>query len=207
MDKRFVIILVGVILVFVGIFLFSQNDSGTVGAVSNNSKGNLSSSVEVIEYADFQCPACGQFFPIISAVQEKYKDTVKFTFRHFPIDTIHPNARSASRAAEAAGLQGKFFEMHDLLFENQNTWSTVSDPIPTYNDYATQLKLDMAKFEADFASETTNATINADRSEGAQKGVEGTPTFFLNGQKLNNEDINSIETFSQKIDEALQANQ
>lgn len=208
MDKKFLAILGVSVLVLVGIFVFSSNKSGapsteTNASPSNHSIGKLDSRVEVIEYADFQCPACAQFHPLVKQVEDKYKDTVKFTYRHFPIESIHPNARAASRAAEAAGLQGKFFEMQNILFENQQSWASLSDPKNIFDGYATELQLDMTKFKADYVSELVNSTINADLQEGQKKGVSGTPTFFIAGVKVENADLSTLEQFSTKIDEAL----
>lgn len=212
-DKRFLIILGVVIVAFVGIFFFSNsgsessNTSGTSGTTSNHSIGNNSKNVEVAVYGDFECPACGSFYPVEKQIIETYKDDIKFVFRHFPLDSIHPNARAASRAAEAAGLQGKFFEMHDLLYENQQQWSSrvTTNPQSIFENYAKELGLDIAKYNADYAAETTNSTINADKQSGSQTGVTGTPTYFINGQKMNNSDIGSFELFSKKIDEAIAA--
>ena len=212
MDKRFLIIMGVVIVAFIGVFLFggSKNDTqdfGSTGTVSNHTFGNNTKNVELLVYGDFECSVCGQFYPIEKQVTEKYKDQIKFVFRHFPIDSIHPNARPASRAAEAAGLQGKFFEMHDLLYETQSQWisQVTNDPQPIFESYAQQLGLDIAKYKLDYAAENTNSTINADKQEGNDKGITGTPTYYLNGVKLNNGDISSVEAFSKKIDEAIAA--
>jgi len=205
----------GIVLVaFVGIFFFSNsgsdttNNSGTSGTTSNHTTGNNSKNVEVVVYGDFECPACGSFFPVEKQIIDTYKDDIKFVFRHFPLDSIHPNARAASRAAEAAGLQGKFFEMHDLLYENQQQWSSrvTTNPQCIFENYSKELGLDIAKYNADYAAETTNSTINADKQSGSQAGVSGTPTYFINGQKMDNGDIGSFELFSQKINEAIAAN-
>jgi protein-disulfide isomerase len=200
-DRKFLIILGVAILALVGIFVFSNNKSSnkpvtSTASVTNHSTGKLDSKVEVIEYADFQCPACGQFFPLVAEMKEKYNDTVKFTFRHFPLDSIHKNARAAARAAEAAGQQGKFFEMHDLLFQNQSAWETTSDPLTVFSGYAQQLGLDVTAFKAYYASES---------AEGQKKGVTGTPTFFIAGVKVENSDLSNPEKFAAKLDEALKA--
>lgn len=213
MDKKFLIVLGVAILALGGIFVFSNNKSSsnnsnaTASSVTNHSTGNLNSKVEIIEYGDFQCPACGQFFPLVSAVKAQYKDTVKFTFRHFPLDSIHKNARAGSRAAEAAGQQGKFFEMHDILYKNQNAWVDSSDPLTIFAGYAQQLGLDVNAFKIYYASEAANSSINADLQEGQKKGVSGTPTFFIAGKQVNNNDLSTLEKFSAQIDAALKANQ
>jgi protein-disulfide isomerase len=212
MDKRFLIIMGIIAVAFIGIFFFgsSKNDTqntGSTGTVSNHTFGNNSKNVELLVYGDFECSACGQFYPIEKQVTETYKDQIAFVFRHFPIDSIHPNARAASRAAEAAGVQGKFFEMHDLLYETQLQWvsQVTTNPQPIFESYAQQLNLDIEKFKVDYAAENTNSTINADKQEGNDKGVTGTPTYYLNGVKLNNGEISSVEAFSKKIDEAIAA--
>jgi protein-disulfide isomerase len=207
-DKKFLIVLGVAILALGGIFVYSSSksektDTGTVGTVTNHSTGKLDSKVEVLEYADFQCPACGQFFPLVNAVKEQYKDRVKFTYRHFPLDSIHQNARAAARAAEAASQQGKFWEMHDLLYQNQQAWESTSDPLTVFTGYASQLALDTEAFKAYYVSESANASINADLKEGQSKGVNGTPTFFIAGVKVENDDLSTLEKFSAEIDKAL----
>jgi protein-disulfide isomerase len=211
MDKRFGLIVVTVIAVIIGIFYFTKGKDSTAGSNSNNT-GTVSQhtkgagSVELVEYGDFECPACGQFYPIVDEIIKKYSDKIKFTFKHFPLDTIHANARAAHRAAEAAGQQGKFFDMYDLIYKNQSSWRTgvVSNPVPVFESYAEGLGLDMTKFKEDFASSTINSTINADQAEGKSKyKVDSTPTFVLNGQVLKNSDIGGLDLFSAKIDEQL----
>lgn len=209
MDKRFVTILLLVVVVLGGIFFIGRSKSpdtastGSTGTVSNHTTGQNAKNVSLVVYGDFQCPVCGQFFPIEKQVVDSFSKDISFQFLHFPLDSIHPNARAASRAAEAAGLQGKFFEMHDLLYQNQSSWNTASDPLAVFTSFATSLGLDSAKFKSDFASETVNGTINADLKQGNGKGVTGTPTYYLNGQKLDNGDINTYEKFSAKIQEAI----
>jgi protein-disulfide isomerase len=211
MDKKFLIILGVVLVALFGLFFFTGNkkDNNTTGTgsesstVSNHSKGGNSKNVELLVYGDFQCPVCSEFFVIENAIFEKYKDQIKFTYRHYPLDTIHPNARAAHRAAEAAGLQNKFFEMHDLLYQNQKVWSDSSNPKTIFEAYAEQLGLDINKFKADYESQIVNSTINADKNEGTGKGVQGTPTYFINGKKLDNKDLSSVDDFSKIIDQYL----
>lgn len=206
MDKKFLVILGVIVLGFVGFIVFNKKDSGnntpgtSTASVSNNSVGAGNKKVTIIEYADFQCPACGQYYLLVKQIKEKYGDDITFTFRNFPLDSIHPNARAGHRAAESAGNQGKFFEMHNLIYENQQSWSTSTNVKTIFDTYAKQLNLDMDKFNSDFISEDTNATINADIDEGKSKGVNSTPTFFMNGTKLNNDDIRSVDLFSSLID-------
>lgn len=210
MDKRFLIILAVVVVGLGGLFFFSrdtskQSVSSSTVSVSNNSTGANTKNVEVLVYGDFQCPACGQFYPIENQVVSSFKDEIKFTFRHFPLEQIHPNARAASRAAEAAGKQGKFFEMHNLLYESQSSWAQLSNPYDQFVANAKSLGLDVTKFESDYASELVNSTINADLKEGNGKGVSGTPTYYIDGKKMNNADIGSVEKFSAEIQKAIDA--
>ena len=212
MDKRFLAILGVIVVGFFGFILItkqkddsSTNNSAKSGTASNHVYGNPDAAVTFLEYADFQCPACGQFHSLIQEVKAKYKDQVAFVYKNFPIDSIHPNARSAHRAAEAAGKQGKFYEMHDLLYENQTSWSSASNSKSIFEGYANQLGLNIDQFNSDYLSELTNDDINADINEGKSKGVVGTPTFFLNGTELDNNDLRTVELLSAKIDAAIAA--
>lgn len=214
MDRKFLIILAVAVVGLVGIFVYSSNKnsknsdantSSSTASVSNHSKGANTKNVELLAYGDFQCPACAQFYPIEKQVVDKYINDIKFTFRHYPLDSIHPNARAAHRAAEAAGLQGKFFEMHDLLYEKNQEWVNLTSPQTTFEQYAVSLSLNLDKFKTDYASESVNATINADKKEGNSKQITGTPTYFINGKKIDNGDISSVEAFSKQIDEAIKA--
>lgn len=210
MDKRFITILVVVVLAIAGLFIFtnkknnsSNNTTNATAKVSNHTEGNTASKIHLIEYGDFQCSACEAFYPIEKQVLSKYLSKISYTFREFPIASLHPNALAAARAAEAASLQGKFFEMHDLLYANQNLWANSSNPQTIFGQLATSLGLNITKFNADFASEAVNDTITADMNDGNKKGVDGTPTYFLNGTKLNNEDIYSVTGFSAAVDQAI----
>ena len=210
MDRRFLIIMGIIVVAFLGIFFFGNakkdtNANESVGSVSNHSIGGNAKNVELLVYGDFECPACGQFFTIEKQVIDTYQNDIKFTFRHFPIDTIHPNARAAARAAEAAGAQGKFFEMHDLLYQTQSQWTSqvTTNPQSIFEDYAKQLGLDIDKFKTDYAAESTNSTINADKNEGNSKDVSGTPTYYINGQKVDNSQLTTVEGFSKVIQDAI----
>lgn len=210
MDKKFLVILAVALVGLFGLFFFTTDKNKTNTAstssnapVSNHSVGKNTKNVEIVAYKDFQCPPCGQFYPIEKQIIEKYGDQIKYTFRHFPIDTAHPNARAAHRAAESAGLQNKFFEMHDLIYENQQTWANTTNPKPIFDSYAKQIGLNIVQFNKDYSSEIVNSTINADRAEGTAKQVEGTPTFFINGTKIDNSQLSSVEAFSKVIDEYI----
>lgn len=207
MSKQFLAVVVVVIALLVGVFaLTSNNKNGQNGVPAasqptNHVLGAGKKGVTLIEYGDFQCPTCKQFFPILNEVKKEYGDDITFQFRHFPLTQIHPNAMAAHRAAEAAGKQGKFFEMHDLLYQEQDTWSSLPDPTSVFEGYATQIGLNIDQYKSDVASEAVAAAINADTKAGNEAGVSGTPTFILNGQKIKNPQ--SFDEFKKVIDEAI----
>ncbi|TAH36681.1 hypothetical protein EYC59_00700 [Candidatus Saccharibacteria bacterium] len=223
MDKRFWAIIGVIVVIFGGLVFYnntkkdtssSQNNSST--GATNHVKGNQSSKVTLVEYGDYQCPACESFNPTVDAVYEKYQDKIKFQFRNLPLTQIHQNAFAGARAAEAADLQGKFWEMHDTLYASSNwqVWSTAQDPKPYFWNYAKNLGLDEAKFKTDFASSTVNSRINADMAAFDETGEQkSTPTFFINGVVVKNSDLldsnnqPSLEKFSAVIDAALAKNQ
>lgn len=147
-------------------------------------KGNPDASVTLVEYSDFQCPACGQAFPVVQALLEEYGDDVRFEYKHFPLFTIHPQAVPAARAAEAAGQQGKFWEMHDLLFENQSVWSNSANPALAFNQYAEEIGLDMGQFRTHLGASLIDDRIMEQVREAQRKGYTGTPTFELNGERM-----------------------
>lgn len=148
--------------------------------------GPASAPVTLIEYGDFQCPACGAYYSLVHRlVTEDASTTVRLVFRHFPLPQ-HLNAPLAADAAEAAALQGKFWPMYDLLYQNQATWSDIDDPHSIFVGYATELGLDIAKFKADIDSSDVKKAVADDLSEGQSLGINGTPTFFINGKAIVN---------------------
>lgn len=140
--------------------------------------GNPEASTTLLEYGDFECPNCGEAFPIVKAVLSSEKDKVRFVFRNFPLSEIHPHALPAAFAAEAAGLQSKFWEMHDLLFINQ-VKLTDKDLLK----YAEESNLNLKKFKADANSVPVKERVHGDFLGGIQSGVNATPTFFINGDR------------------------
>lgn len=207
MDKGFVIVLVAIFAIFIGIFAFAGGDDKK-DAASSNAKpsehiySKTDSKVTLVEYGDFQCPYCYQYEPIVAQVREKYKGKINFQFRNFPLQATHQNAFAAHRAAEAAHKQGKFWEMHDLLYQNQKEWSETQSVNPYFEAYAKQIGLNVNKYKTDFASKEVNAIINADMKAGNDLKVTGTPTFFINGKKT--EIKGELASFEKVIDEALE---
>ncbi|HEY5668293.1 MAG TPA: thioredoxin domain-containing protein [Candidatus Saccharimonadales bacterium] len=207
MDKRFWAIIGVIIAIFAGVLWINGNKNDNNGQASGNAqptshlKGNTTSAVKFVEYGDYQCPYCAQYQPVLSQVFQKYKDTVSFQFRNLPLTQIHQNGLAGARAAEAADLQGKFWEMHDLLYQNQNSWAQSSNPLSMFDAYAQQLGLNASQFDKDFASSKVNDRINADKAEFNKTGQQlSTPTFFLNGKKIT---ATTLDEFSKLIDEAL----
>ena len=165
-------------------------------AADDWTKGPADASKMLLVFSDFQCPACSASEPWVNQAMTEFKDTVQFVFRDFPLRSIHPNAQIAAQAAEAAGLQNKFWEMHDLLFEKQAEWSDSADPKTFFVRYAETLSLDKTQFESDLTSDPVIQRIEDDYQSGLKAGIPGTPTFFLNGKMLNNvknyEDLKAI---------------
>jgi protein-disulfide isomerase len=209
MKSRFSLILIICAVIFGGILFATKKDSKSTSGgndsaqATNITRGGGKSGVVITEYADFQCPACGAYYPVVEQVYEKYQDQVTFQFRHFPLRQIHQHAMVSHRAAEAANKQGKFWEMFSLLYRNQQTWSVQTDPTSTFRGFAESLGLDMAKYDADFKSEAVNDTLNADIAEGQKLGVTGTPTFFIDGKKIENP--RDADAFNKVIEDAIKA--
>ena len=165
-------------------------------------EGGKDASVVLVEYSDFQCPACGAYFPVIRSLNEAYGDKLKIVYRNYPLTSLHPNAQLAAQAAEAAGIQGKFFPMHDLLFGNQQTWSTIADPTDTFVGYATSLGLDVEKFKTDLTGKDVINAVKNDVNGGDASKISSTPTFFLNGLQIE-KNPQGLEPFKALIDAAL----
>lgn len=145
-----------------------------------------SAQVTLVEYADFQCPACQANVPLVQQVLAEYPEEVKFVYKHFPLSSIHKNAVPAGIAAEAAGKQEKFWEMHDLLFEKQAEWSVLgaSEVKERFVEYAQTLGLDVDTFRQDMEDKSLAEKVNEQQNEGINLGVMGTPTFFANGKRI-----------------------
>lgn len=146
---------------------------------ADQTQGNEQAAIKVVEYGDYQCPHCGTAYPIIKDIQSTFGDQILFVFRNFPLQESHRYANIAAQAAEAAGKQGKFWEMHDAIFENQQQLN--EDFI---EHLAEKLGLDMEEFEEDLNSEEISTKVEDDFESGVRSGVNGTPSFFINGEKF-----------------------
>lgn len=203
MEKRPLIMITALLISFIGLIVFTKTGKPEVTSNgSNNVYGKQDSKVTLTEYVDFQCEACYAYYPVVKEIKELYKDKIKFQIKNFPIATSHPFARRAATYAESAALQGKYFEMHDKIFEGQKLWETSKKPEEYFDRYAQEIGLDMTKLKEDMASSLVNATINADLAEVKRLGGDGTPTFVLNGKKIKNPD-STVESFSAVLDKAL----
>ncbi len=205
MNNRFILVLAVCVIGFFGILFMTKKDSGTNNSSGSQLSNNViagNSGVTLVEYGDFECPACLRFYPVIEQVKEKYKGKLTFQFRHFPLVEIHQNALVASRAAEAAGKQGKFWEMYNKLYTVQQDWSKATDPVASFEIYAKELGLNVEQFKTDLKGDEVNSIVQADRNEAKKQGFSSTPTFVLDGQQLTDAQ-DSVEFFSQKIDEAI----
>jgi protein-disulfide isomerase len=142
----------------------------------DHSEGPADAQATLVEYGDYECPFCGQAYPIIKAVQRHLGRRLRFVFRNFPLSEMHPHALKAAMAAEAAGAQGRFWPMHDLLYENQGALDERS-----LARYAESLRLDVERFRTELREETYASRVHEDFMSGVRSGVNGTPTMFVNG--------------------------
>ena len=160
-----------------------------------------SGPVQLVEFGDYQCPACGAAYPNVQQVMKDYNGKVTLYFRNFPLTSLHPNAMIGAEAAEAAGAQGKYFEMHDLLYQQQKDWSEDADPTSKLVGYAKTLGLDTDKFSKALSDEQYKSVIQQDMADGTALNINATPTFYINGnQYAGGFDYASLK---QAIDSAL----
>jgi protein-disulfide isomerase len=157
-------------------------NKGVPGAEPPHVLGPANAPVHIEEFGDFECPPCGMFHPILEQMHTEFGDKLKITFREFPLVPTHQHALVAASAAEAAGLQGKFWEMHDLIYEHQKDWKTQFNVRPIFEGYAKQIGLDLERYRRDMAGEVVAQRIFQDGKRGHSLGVNGTPTVFLNGR-------------------------
>jgi len=188
-----------IVLLFIGAFYLAN----TAGEANNEGivelthfKGNADANVVLVEYSDFQCPACQAMYPMVGELMAQYSDQIRFEYRHFPIERAHPYAIQAAMAAEAAGQQGKFYEFHDLLFDNQQAWAQSSTPNVLFTGYAQELGLDMETFNRHANASLLREKVRAQQQQGLDAGVTGTPTMFLNGERMQ---YNSYDEFITQV--------
>jgi len=202
--KRYLpfLIIVAVLIVAAGSVIWFVQKSKQNGLSNTNAnaqsdtaggahvRGPANAPVTVEEYGDFQCPPCGRMYPELKKIEQEYGDKIKVIFRNFPITTQHKFAMIAAEAAEAADFQGKYWEMHDKLYENQQAWDTSDDPGPAFISYARELGLDLERFTRDMNGAEARSRVEQDMQMGNTAGVNATPTFLVNGRMLRTEATN-----------------
>jgi protein-disulfide isomerase len=207
--------LVAFVVLLVGSFIVSRSnreiDPATFADVEtypieDRIKGNPESGVLLVEYSDFQCPACANAAPAISQLVENFGDQFALEYRHFPLQR-HPHARIAAQAAEAAGIQGKFWEMHDMLFEKQNEWSHSPRPNQHFRAYAREIGINEDRFRYDLESDQVIERVSEHFEEAMDLGLPGTPAFVFNGEIIDlttfiQENITPVETETAQEDGA-----
>lgn len=169
---------------------------GTLSApvtASDWTRNNPSAAVTLVEYSDFQCPACSAAEPTVRDISREFGSRIRLVYRNFPL-MQHPYSKNAARAAEAAGKQGKFWEMHDMLFDNQAAWTNAANVDDIFKGYAEKLGLNVAQYVSDVNSPAVEQKVEADISGAIAANVNATPSFFLNGDKLN------LQSFSDLTD-------
>lgn len=206
MSKQFWAVIAVIVVLFVGVIALTgnkddANSNGNTNAASNHIEGNKDAKVKLVQYGDFECSACYAYFPTIKQVVASYGEQISFQYVNFPLTSIHKNAFAAARAAEAAGKQNKFWEMHDLLYQTNDPsgrsgWVPSSSPTSFFNQYATQLGLNLEQFKKDYASSAVNNTINADLTKGNKLNIQGTPAFLVNGKTVT---VNNTEADFKKV--------
>ena len=210
----FIVIVVALLAVGSGAMLYRSKRpallprGGHSGAASKQAesdrvhiRGERDAPVTLEEFGDFQCPPCGTLSPMIDEIERAYHPRVRVVFRNFPLP-MHAHAAEAAYAAEAAGRQGRFWEMHDLLYREQSVWSNATDAQKTFNGYAGMLGLNLDRFKADMRSAAVKNTVESDHNAGEKRGVKSTPTVFVNDRALLPSDLTKVG-LSAAIDSAL----
>jgi protein-disulfide isomerase len=157
---------------------------GVPGAEPAHTHGPATAPAQLEEFGDFQCPPCGMFHPILEQMEEEFGDKLRVTFRQFPLVPAHRHALIAASATEAAGLQGKFWQMHKMIFDHQKDWKDAFDSRPIFEGYAKQIGLDIERYKRDLEGDAVAQRIFLDGKRGYSLGVKGTPTVFLNGREV-----------------------
>jgi len=173
------------------------------GAEPPHTMGPDTAPVKLEEFGDFECPPCGQFHPVLKKMHDEFGDRLQVTFREYPLTAMHPHAVSAASAAEAAGLQGKFWDMHHLLYDNQKAWHGQFDVRPTFEGYAKQIGIDVERFKREINSDLVARRITEDGKRARSLNVGGTPTLFMNGREMPFETIINEEKFRAAIKQEL----
>lgn len=226
MDKRaWILFSVATVAILAGLIFLSKQDkidlsnidekkvitkemlADTDSGLPDNLKGAKDSKVVLVEYGDYSCSGCAALDSKIQPVIKKYEKDVAFVFRHFPLTSMHPNSLIAATYAEAAGLQGKYWDMHEVLFENYQAWASlgVNEREQKLQEYAKEVKLDIEKLKKDISDERISKKIDFDMQLGRKISVNATPTVFLNGEKLG-EEVSDMNKLEDKLDKVIKEN-
>lgn len=209
----FILLCLGIL----GVIIFSNKNNSTStysgdatkviteGPIGDHVYGSQEGKVVLVEYGDYQCPGCETIYPLLKEVSEEYKDQLTFIFRNLPLTNIHPNALAAATAAEAAGLQSKYYEYHDLLYDTQSEWkdAPISERSKFFEKYATQLGLNVETFKQNLTNSRIGDKISRDRATASKLGASSTPTLYLNGEKLSQDVAFDKTKLTQAINEEL----
>lgn len=205
-ETKILLGIIGVVVAgLIGVFMVF-NKPGTTASVDSaalvrsDSQKTGSGSVTMVEFGDYQCPACGAAHPNVKKIMTEYTGKVQLVFRNYPLDTIHKNAMIAAKYAEASAKQGKFWQMHDKLYENQSEWVDLADPTTKFAEYAKGFSMDVNQLKADATSAQIASLITRDKADGDTVGVQGTPTFFVNSKMVASYDYASLKA---AVDAAL----
>jgi protein-disulfide isomerase len=215
MSKQFLAVVAIVVIIFVGIFAISNHKSSTTskgaGDVTHHIEGQGEDHVTLTEFGDYQCPYCGEYFPTVKSIATEYSKEITFQFVNFPLVSIHQNAFAGARAAEAAGLEGKFWQMHDLLYEENEayydadetgaSWVSASNPLSYFDKFAKALGLNVTTFNTDYNSNKVNDLVTNDMAKGNKLGIDATPTFYLDGKQV--QPANTVAAFQNLINAAI----
>lgn len=174
-------------------------DQKTLLGDARHTKGSDKAPVAIVEFSDFQCPACKAAEPLAAQYENDTTGKIRFIYRSFPLRTVHIHALEAAKAAEAADAQKQFWAYHDILFSQQDDWASQNDPYPKFEQYAKQLKLNIVKFKQDYQSKQLETLVNNDERDGLIIGVNATPTFFVNGIKV------EVPDLAQAVSKAMSA--
>lgn len=205
------LVLIGALVVVLMLVKYSQRSttnnatpdpSTPAGAEPPHVRGNPNAPVTLEEFADFQCPSCGAYYPELKKIEAEFGDRLRVIFRERPLVPRHEHALIGAQAAEAAGLQGRFWEMHDKLYENQKDWSEAKDVVPLFVDYAKQIGLDPDRFMRDLNGEVVAVRIFQDGKRAHALGIDATPTFLVNGKEAK-DDSSKPDGLRAMINQAL----
>jgi protein-disulfide isomerase len=213
MKRYLPFVIIGAVLVLAlgaGALMFrssqsqSQSPTPTPALASASPQGAPAAKgiVTVEEFGDYQCPPCGMVHPMLKKLKSEFGPRVRFIFYHLPLTQVHKNALDAAHAAVAASLQGRFWEMHDLLYDNQKEWAEAPNLRPYAVGFASQLGLDVARFTRDMDSPQVDAKVQADIQSAASRGVNATPTIFIDGQMFDNDKM-SLENLRKEVAQKL----